>query len=198
MTATLYFAAAALISWSTFSYTQNVAAPTDSQTLRQRDAEDQVAKILDTERVSLKLKPLKRVRPTDFELQMTCTAALTNNTDIEHSGLASFQVYKTTDFEQTSDILYFIASGRRKDWGESERAVFTNADSQYSTIVFRDPRGSTEKPVWFVGVSRHESNTKTWFGCIANEFTLNDSCWGYKQYLKDIVAPACAGLKAKG
>jgi hypothetical protein len=145
-----------------------------------------VAQLFDTIRKEEGLKPLKRVAPSPYMAELTCSVAVTGkplailthyNTDRE-----GFQTYSTEDLQSRPAALLFVAS----DW-EPRKYI-----PQYSVVVFRD----VSRPGQFViGVARSQSKFKSWWGCTSLNMNnwFEDGCSDYP--IKPSISPECSEEK---
>jgi hypothetical protein len=158
---------------------------------RQKDHEDEVARLVDQVRSAAKLRSLKRTRPSVWDLQLTCTAALENKAMFDDLELRVFKVHASQDLVNNSAFRDLLTFGSNHD-PKAERHYQSFWDKEfpnYSVIVFLDPDSSSTNSDYYVGIARHESRIQHLQGCLFTEDGCNDRWW------KSMVSPICESLR---
>jgi hypothetical protein len=160
-------------------------------TVSRRNAEDQVAKQLETMRVSAKLPKLKRSQPSVVDVQLVCTAALTGN-KVKDPRFGGLETYVTRDLSAETDSLKTVALGtsRSADGGPGHR-IYSDKDwGRYSISVQLDRSSTPDNPVYTVGVVRRQSALAEFFAPMTYDHPIEDS-----RDWKNQVDPACSNLR---
>ena len=142
--------------------------------LRDKDKEDQVARLIETIRVDAKLPRLGRIRHRDSLQQRVCTAALTGVLP-KNSTRDTFVLYKTLQPESISKELKQVAS------------FDDDKFPRYSVAVWRVKEFPAGEETYWVGIQRYWSAAFEFFD---NHFT--DDIYYHHDWKKH-VAPACRG-----
>lgn len=160
---------------------------TGSLVVRQHAAEDEVAKSLQFIRLSSGLPQLKRVPPSDSELQLTCTAAQTDQS-VYDPGFGDLETYVTSDLTSQTEELKLVALGTSQfPDGGPRRPVYSEKSSpRYSVVVFVDQSSKPGHTLYRVGVARRPSAFAEWIAPITGDNPIKDA----KEW-KGQVVPAC-------
>jgi hypothetical protein len=129
-------------------------------------------------RTNAGFQPLKRVRSSDWDIRLTCTAAIEKRPLEDWVGLQVFEVRTPQDLSAKAAFSELMLS---KSIRETPR---------YSVTVFLDPESPPERPMLVVGIARQESWRDHLMGCLFTE----DGC-NFSYALKKIVAPVCAKMR---
>ena len=147
---------------------------------RDKNKEDQVAKLFETIRSDLKRPKITRLEHRDSLEQTVCTIALTGtttkNTSTDISGF-----YKTEHPESISAELKKVASW--STFHPKSNRGFT----RYSVAVWRVPDSRPEEATYWVGVQLYESAV----GEFIDDYFTDDIM--YHNDWKKSVAPQCRG-----
>lgn len=171
---------------------------TDWSSKSRQPAEDTVANKIDAIRVSAKLPPLKRVKPSVEELELICTAALTER-KVGDPIFADLQTYVTNDLTAETEPLKVVALGSEACRGKppscsegNPRRLFYSDRKwpRYSVIVERNPSSTPENPVYTVGVARRPSALQEFFAPLEFDVPFK----GMNKWKKE-VAPECRNRK---
>jgi hypothetical protein len=156
-----------------------------------RHAADQVAKQVDAIRASAKLPPLKRVKPSLEELELVCTAALTER-KVNDPAFADLRTYMTHDLSVDTETLKIVALGTRGcespkqcPDGETRHQEYPDKWQRYSVIVERNPSSTPDDLVYTVGIARRPSALMEFFAPLGFDNPFAASGW------KKQVAPEC-------
>jgi hypothetical protein len=146
-----------------------------------------VAQLFDTIRKEEGLKPLKRVAPSPYMAELTCSVSVTGKplASFTHysSDLSTFQTYSTVDLSFRPAALRFLASDEgptRKDF------------PRYSVIVFRDVSHPEQL---IIGIARDQSRIGEWWGCTSLNMNnwFEDACRPYP--IEPAISPECTEAK---
>jgi hypothetical protein len=146
--------------------------------LRQKNREDEVARIIDQMRTNAGLFRLKRLRSSSWDVRLTCTAAVDKRPLEDWVGMRVFEVHSPQ--ELTANAAF-------------SRLIRKEADKQlprYSVTVFLDPAATQARPMFVVGIALQESWRDHLYGCLLTE----DGC-NFSYALKKVVSPECAKLR---
>ena len=153
---------------------------TDWSSKSKAAAEDIVASKVETIRISANRSALKRVNPSQMDLELVCTAALTGRrvSDPLWSGL---ETYATTDLSVEPEALRKLLLGR---------AYPTKKWPRYSVIVELSPNNKPGHPEYVVGVARRPSVAVEFFGPLFSDVPFE----GMNKW-KEQVVPQCKNRK---
>jgi hypothetical protein len=146
---------------------------------RDRDKEEEVAKLFEAIRSESKLPPLKRIKHRAELEQRVCTVALTGERSKGPSAL-----YTTTDPQSPTPELKTIASSNRIDRYHPGRSVY----ERYSVAVWRtkeSPSGNTDD--YWVGVGLYGSASGEFVDCHFTDDVHYCGMW------KESIARSCRG-----
>lgn len=182
-----FIAAAAIFGCVTISGQTSQKSVSHQKPTIDRIAEDRIAQAIDAMRQREGLAKLKRRRPSQEEMQLVCTAAVTGSS-VHEPKFGALRVYSTDDLSQQPEGLKVIAFGTSYDSQSGTRyRVYSDKDWASYTVVVYTSRSSGAAPAFTVGVARH-SRINDLFGWITFDHTISDSTdW------KEQVAPECAG-----
>jgi hypothetical protein len=146
--------------------------------LRQRNREDEIARIIVGMRANAGLIRLKRLRSSGWEIQLTCTAAVENRPLENWVGVQVFRVHAPQELTANAAFSHLITK-------EADKEL-----PRYSVTVFLNPSSRSEPPELVVGIFPQESWSDHLKGCLFTE----DGC-DYSSSLKKMVAPACRDVR---
>ena len=147
---------------------------------RDRDKEDQVAKLFETIRSDSKSFKLSRIGRRDNLEQQVCTIALTG-TLLKHSLLGTSAFYKTSRPESITPELNRVAL-----FG-TPRPKNNLGYHRYSVAVWRTKDSKTGETAYWVGVELYWSAAAEFF-----DYHFTDDI-SYHNLWKKSVAPQCRG-----
>ena len=143
---------------------------------RDKEKEDQVAKLFEGIRAEAKLPQLRRIRHRDDLEQSVCTTALTGNPP-EHAST----FYMTADPESIAPELKEIASSNRLD--PNNRPWY----ARYSVAVWREKDSQAGNVAYRVGVGLYETAVAEFVDCHFTDDVHYCGKW------KNSVARPCRG-----
>jgi len=156
---------------------QDVSAKRSAE--RDKEKEDQVAKLFEATAADLSLPRLKRIRHRANLEQAVCTAALAERQSKHSSGL-----YETTHPESSIDEVRKIATSG--DFTVTQKGKKVPRFARYSVAVWRVDAGPQQATYW-VGFGFYESAAAEFVDC---HFTDDISYCGL---WKKSINPACRG-----
>jgi hypothetical protein len=180
------------ISFPLLGFAQAAPSSVDGMDPAQRkQAEDIVARRIIAIRESARLPPLKRIAPTSEELQLVCSAALTQRS-VNEPMYGALETYSIGDLTSDPERLKVIALGTSKgEQSGSRHRVYSDKDwPRYSVVVYRSARSTAQEPEYVVGVARRQSPMIESLGPITFDHPIRDSHDWAKQ-----VVPACRDQK---
>lgn len=143
-----------------------------------RAAEDAVAKKIDDLRASAKRPRLERVNPSDREVELICTAAITSRKDGDPIS-GGLEAYVTSDPSVETEALKRITLDLpAKKW------------PRYSVIVERNPNSTPENPAYTVGIARRPNALIEFFSPLFFDVPFKSM----NEWKKE-VAPECRNRK---
>jgi hypothetical protein len=145
---------------------------------RDKNKEDEVARLFETTRAAAKLPSLKRIKHSSELEQHICTAALTG----ERTKVAS-AFYRTTTPQLTAPELETIAASNRLDRYHPGRSIY----ERYSVAVWRTKDSQTGSADYWVGVSLYGSAVGEFVDCHFTDDVYYCGKW------KETVARSCRG-----
>lgn len=162
-----------------------------AQVLRQHVAENEVAKNLQSIRLSAGLPRLQRVPASDSELKLTCSAAYTDQ-NVYDPELNNLETYVTSNLMSQTEQLKLVALGTSQfPDGGPRRPVYSDKNwPRYSVVVFIDQSSKPGHTLYRVGVARRPSRFVEWIDPIAGDNPIQDRIDWKKQ-----VVPACREIR---
>ena len=165
--------------------------PTDATTqwsaASRRRAEDTVAARIESMRSAAGLSKLRRVRPSEADLQLVCTAAKTGK-GVHDPAYGGLYTYVTGDLSAETERLRLVALGTSQgDKAGSRYEVYSDRNwPRYSVIVDLDRNSTPERPLYTVGVARRRSGLMEFWGPLSFDHPRKDANdW------KEQVDPGC-------
>jgi hypothetical protein len=161
--------------------------PISTAVVRQRTAEVEVERNLQTMRLSSGLPHLKRVPASESEVELTCTAAQTGQ-EVHDPELGNLRTYVTSDLAAQTEQLKLVALGTSQfPDGGPRRPVYSDKGwPRYSVVVFLDESSTPGHAFYRVGVARRPSAFAEWLAPISGDNPVKDA----KEW-KGQVVPAC-------
>ena len=172
---------AAILMVSVFAQTTQPSANKWSAKSK-RAAEDTVASKIEMMRAAAKRPPLERVSPSERDLELVCTAAITKR-EIGDPFLGGLATYATSDLSAETDALKEMTVGRfypKKKW------------PRYSVIVELSANSNPDHPEYTVGVARRPSAVMEFFAPLFGDVPFK----GMNEW-KKLVVPDCKNRKTK-
>ena len=154
----------------------------------QQQAEAQIAKRIDEMRRGENLPPLKRIKASESEVKLVCTAALTGS-EVHDPMLGNLHTYVTDDLNISNEDLALVALGTSgtPDHAKHWRVYSDKNWPRYSVVVLLDRTSKAGRPIYRVGLARRPSALNELIAPLTGDNPMTDGSDWKKQ-----VAPPCA------
>ncbi|QNI35876.1 hypothetical protein [Edaphobacter albus] len=178
---------ALLVEQTVPAQTMSVQGVSSSSVVRQPASEDAVERNIRAIRSGSGLPRLKRVPPSESELELTCTAAVTGQ-EVHDPELGNLRTYVTSDLTSQPEQLKLVALGTSQfpDGGPRKPVYSDKSWPRYSIVVFLDKSSTPDHPVYLVGVARRPSALAEWMTPISGDNPVKDG----KDWKRQVVS-AC-------
>lgn len=123
------------------------------------------------------LPRLIRVSPTEEEIQLTCTAAITDIKTFEPK-FGNFLVFITGDSQVEDESLKEIALGTAQDLNANDGTRYDlgwKSLRRVSAVVYSLPGSDSESPRYVIGLARHAPKLAESFAWISSDHPIRDS-----------------------
>ena len=152
-----------------------------------QQAEAQIGKRIDETRRGANLPPLKRIKASESEVELVCTAALTGS-EVHDPMLSNLHTYVTDDLNIGNEYLTLVALGTSgtPDSGKRWRVYSDKSWPRFSVVVLLDSTSNTDHPVYRVGLARRPSAFDEHIAPLTGDNPAKDGSDWKKQ-----VAPPC-------
>jgi hypothetical protein len=153
----------------------------------QQQAEAQITKSIDETRRVAGLAPLKRIKASESEVELVCTAALTGN-EVHNPLLGNLHTYVTDDLNSNNEYKTLVALGTSgaPNGGTRWRVYSDKNWPRFSVLVLLDSTSKAGHPIYRVGLARRPSAFTELIASLTGDNPVKDGSDWKKQ-----VAPPC-------